>query len=158
MIVASGGNKASEVVRLAGRQRELRVMVHERCPLIHSWQGFIGSFDEPWFECLWIIKPADHSKGTQLGLGGEWHKSCMPRHVNCVYNKLEIRNILDGVSARCTGPCILLLHKILCKEVENMQVKFATAVLFLVLAFHTFEIHGRIFSNGLTRYGYVLNP
>lgn len=43
------------------------------------------------------------------------------------------------------------------KEVEKMhQVKLATLVLFLVLAFHTFEVHGAFFPNGLKRNGYVL--
>ena len=45
----------------------------------------------------------------------------------------------------------------LLKEVEKThQAKLVTSMLFLVLSFYTFGVHGTLYSNGLRRYGYVL--
>lgn len=87
------------------------------------------------------------------------------KEVNCFYNKLENNVSYSKISFRKEERSlhrplhlvIIKLLKMLCNEVENTyRVKFVTSVLFLVLAFHTFEVHGTLYTNGLRRYGYVV--
>ena len=51
----------------------------------------------------------------------------------------------------------LVVFKMFYKDVKKIHPVYkVTWGLFLLLLFHTFEVHGTLYSYGLTRYGYVL--